>query len=128
MTPLLLASLTLPSVGAGFVAGYYARAAEVARSTETYTWFKVIKVYDPLDFQVQFLNGGDPFLMKFVDDGSDKKLGWDEGMVIKYVTFEKTSRGMSVARDKLGMEVLRKTDSKFVDYREVNVSGLFRGN
>lgn len=129
MAPVLLAALTLPSAMAGFAAGYYARAAQIARSTETYTWFKVVKVYDPWDFEVQFISGGNPFKMTFVHDGSESKLGWDEGMIIESLKFEKKAAGMSVASDKLGMRVHRNPDTgKFVDFREVNVSGLLRGN
>lgn len=119
MTPLLLAALTLPSVTLGFAVGYEAREVQQARNTEFYAMFKVLRVYDPWDFQVQFVNGGDPFLMKFVHDGSENKLGWDEGMIIKYIKFEKKAGGMSVADDHLGMEVLRQKDSpKFIDFRE----------
>jgi hypothetical protein len=147
LTPFLLLCLTAPSVGAGFVAGYYAREmkqakleeqkaraeAESARkrlaNTETYTWFKVLDVYDHWGFKVQFLAGGAPFDMKFLHDGSDLKLGWDPGMIVESCTFLKTFDGLTVADDDLGMTVWRYPNShEFVDYRKVNYNELLASN
>lgn len=103
----------------GFAAGYWAREAQQARSTETYTWVKVLRVYDAWDFQGQFVSGGNPFLLKFVHDGSEKKLGLDEGMILEVLKFEKKADGLSVADDHLGVVVHRNPQtSKFIDWRE----------
>lgn len=121
LTALLLACTTFPSVVMGFAAGYWARDAQQARSTETYTWMKVLKVYDPWDFQGQFMAGGQPFILRFMHDGSDKKLGLDEGMILEVLKFEKKPDGLSVADDHLGVIVHRDpTTSKFIDFREEN--------
>jgi hypothetical protein len=119
LTPLLLICLTFPSVIAGFTAGFYAREAQLAQTRDTYTWLKVLKVYDSWDFKVQFIAGGEPFDMHFLHDGSDLKLGWDEGMIIEYVTFEMRPKGLTVAQKNLGMQVHRNVaTSKFIDWRE----------
>jgi len=140
LTSLALLAVAFPSATMGYVAGYYSRDAKLAKlesgkaiakvnNTETYTWFKVIAVYDHWGFKVQFLSGGEPFDMRFLHDGSDLKLGWDPGMIVESCTFEKTFDGLTVADDRLGMTVWRYPNSpKFVDYREVNYRDLLASN
>ncbi|HXN71578.1 MAG TPA: hypothetical protein VN861_03380 [Candidatus Acidoferrales bacterium] len=91
---------------------------ELSVSPDTYTWFEVLRVYDAWDFQLQFINGGNPFDIHFDHDGSELKLGWDEGMIVESMTFRPTSTGNTVAAHNLGMRIHRNTATgKFIDYR-----------
>lgn len=86
---------------------------------DTWTGFNVLEVYDPWNFKVQWVRGGNPFDIKFKHDGSELKLGWDVGMTIESIKFVNTPEGMSIAAHNLGMSVRRYPHSpKFIDWRE----------
>jgi hypothetical protein len=106
LTPLLLACLTMPSVGAGFVAGYYASQAN--KVSNVHTWFnvQVVEKADPLHYRVH-VQGRQLSEAFFLCPDSRYDANWDEGMTLKSVTFEMRENCRSIHADILGFYVDR---------------------
>lgn len=115
LTPFLLACLTFPSVGAGFVTGYY--ASEAHKVSNIHTWFnvQVVRRSDPLHYLIHVEGRQLPEAF-FLCPDSKNDASWDEGMTLKSVTFEMRPDCRSIHADMLGFYVERDSTTKFIHY------------